>query len=105
MADADSIERVGPGVNGRGNKIGGYPLGPLRQLKAAVHLNAIFPPLRCPYWKCLVHVLSNPKTLCLKHESTLCVFCKFLDDFEYAWEEIVLLKGFVKFQEIRNVEG
>ena len=39
----------------------------------------------------------------LPHLTKLCfaVFCKFLGDF---WEEIVFLKGLVKFGEIRNIK-
>ena len=32
------------------------------------------------------------------------VICKFLGDFRDFWEEVVFLKGLVKFGEIRNIE-
>ncbi len=38
---------------------------------------------------------ARPINLCLE------VLCKYLGDF---WEEIVFLKGVVKFREIRNIE-
>ena len=34
---------------------------------------------------------------------SLAVFCKFFGDFGDVWEEIVFLKGLVKFGEIRNI--
>ena len=45
--------------------------------------------------------LSNPKTLCSKQKICFAVICKFLVNF---WEEIVFLKGLVKFGEIMNIE-
>ena len=33
------------------------------------------------------------------------LFCKVLGDLGYVWEEIVYLKGFVKFRQTRNIEG
>ena len=57
----------------------------------------------CEY---LVCDSRNPKTLCSFHKSVcFAVICKFwviLGDF---WQEIVFLKGLVKFGEIRNISS
>ena len=55
----------------------------MKTLKGGVNLNAIFPPLNMALMEYLVHVSSNPKTLCSSRESMLwCgVFCEFSGDF------------------------
>ena len=45
-----------------------------------------------------------PKPLAHLTKLCLAVFCKFLGDIWDFWEEIVFLKGLVKFGEIRNIK-
>ena len=70
-----------------------FMYGNKRGIKAGVHV--------CKY---LVHVSSNPETICLKLESTLRGILQIFVDFGYAWEENIFLKRFVKFRKIRNIE-
>ena len=49
--------------------------------------------------KYLVHVSSNPKTLCSSRESMLWGVCEFSGDFWVYFPE-----GLVKLREIRNIE-
>ena len=55
------------------------------------------------YWKYLVRVPSDTKTLCSENTNQ-CFGCfvNFLVIFLYIWEEIVFHKRVVKFGEIRN---
>ena len=69
-------------------------------------MNAIFPPLSVGLMK-----ISNSFTFQAIQKlsadlTNLCcgLYCKFLVIFGYVWAEIVFLKGFVKFREIRNIE-
>ena len=62
-----------------------------RYFKAGVHLKPVF----SSAFQLIQKLYAHFTKLCLA------VFCKFLGD---VWEEIVFLKGLVKFGEIRNIK-
>ena len=62
-----------------------------------VHLKAVFPPLNLGLMRIPCSRFKQSKKSLLISQ----MICKFLGDF---WQEIVFLKGLVKFGEIRNIE-
>ena len=77
----------------------------MNELKAGVHMNAIFPPLSVGLMKISRSRFKQSKNLLLISRSYV-VGCLviFWVIFGYVWEEKVCLKGFVKFREERNIE-
>ena len=70
-------------------------------------MNAIFPPLSAGLMKISrSHFKQSKNPLLILRSYVGRVFCKFLGDFWICLgsEKIVVLKGFVKFREIRNIE-
>ena len=67
-------------------------------VKTGVHLKAVFPPLNLGLMRISRSHFKQSKTLCSKQKSMV------LRSMGYFWEEIVFLKGLVKFGEIRNIE-
>lgn len=79
-------------------------LSPLK-IKARVHLRAVYPPLKVDIYANIsgVHVSSNPKIYARNTNLCFVVFCNFFwVIFWFVWEQIVFLKGYVKFSEIRK---
>ena len=62
-----------------------------------VHLKAVFPPPHLGLMRISCSRFKQSKRSLLISQ----MICKFLGDF---WQEIVFLKGLVKFGEIRNIE-
>ena len=74
-------------------------------IKAGVHMNAIFPPLSVGLMKISRSRFKQSKNPLLISRSYVAgCFVNFWVIFGYVWEEIVFLKGFVKFREIRNIK-
>ena len=73
--------------------------------KAGVHMNAIFSPLNVGLMKISRSRFKQSKNpLLISRSYVVGCFVNFWVIFGYVWEEIVFLKGFVKFREIRNIE-
>ena len=73
-------------------------------IKAGVHMNAIFSPLNVGLMKISRSRFKQSKNpLLISRSSVVGCFVNFWVIFGYVWEEIVFLKGFVKFREIRNI--
>ena len=85
----------------------GPVFSPSRELpfKVGVHINAIFPPLSVGLMKISRSRFKQSKNpLLISRSYVVGCFENCWVIFEYLWEEIVFLKGFVKFREIRNIE-
>ena len=68
-------------------------------------MNAIFPPLSVGLMKISRSRFKKSKNpLLISQSSVVGCFVNFLVIFGYVWEEIVFLKGFVKFREKINTE-
>ena len=68
-------------------------------------MNAIFSPLNVDLMKISRSRFKQSKNPLLNSRSYVVgCFVNFWVIFGYFWEEIVFLKGFVKFREIRNIE-
>ena len=69
-------------------------------------MNAIFPPLSVGLMqisRSRFKQSNNP--LPISQSYVLGCFVNFWVMFGYVWEEIVFLKGFLKFREMRNIEN
>ena len=68
-------------------------------------MNAIFPPLSVGLMKISRSLFKQSKNpLLILRSYVVGCFVNFWVIFAYVWEEIVFLKGFVKFREIRNIQ-
>ena len=67
-------------------------------------MNAIFSPLKVGLMKISRSRFKQSKNPLLISRSYVWGVVNFWVIFGYVWEEIVFLKGFVKFREIRNIE-
>ena len=69
-------------------------------------MNAIFSPLNVGLMKISRSRFKQSKNpLLISRSYVVRCFVNFWVNFGYVWEEIVFLKGFVKFREIRNIEN
>ena len=75
------------------------------RIKVGVHMNAIFSPLNVGLMKISRSRFKQSKNpLLISRSYVVGCFVNFWVIFGYVWEEIVFLKGFVRFREIRNIE-